>query len=178
MRGVAVAMALAPLAGCTTDGGVADTDRAAAERWVEREQAPIGAKPVALWYANGSAGSALCGEIEAPATIRDRQATVRYLYDPTLKHPDGHVEMHAGWATVDPATALVVDANRKLFDDLWSRFCAPYAPVTRRLAALTGIDLDLMGVIRQPPRTLGAEELAEQRRYRVRRARELAEELR
>lgn len=134
---VAAAMAmLLQLAACSRAPAVTAEDRAAAEAFVRADQAPLPVRPVALWYASGDPGGMMCGEIEAPPALRDKHATLRYVVD--RKTGVGQVEMHELWITASPISAAALQANRAAFDALWTDYCRPYAPLSRRLAQWFG----------------------------------------
>lgn len=134
-------LALAALPACLTGPEVSPDARAAAEQWAQKDQAPAIIEPVAVWYANGNSSSSICGEIEARAGLGGARKTLRYIYDPNAKRPYGQVEMHEGWMATSVATTALLDANRKIFDGMWTEHCADAAPIRRRLATSIGIDL-------------------------------------
>lgn len=109
--------------------------RADAERFVREDQAPLITRPVALWYAGGTPGDLMCGEIEASLLLSSKHATLRYIYSDRPESSWGQVEMHELMVTASPATQMIINANRVAFDDLWRNYCLPNAPFTRRIAA-------------------------------------------
>ena len=130
---VLVLLALLQLAACSNSNvDVATADREAAEAFLRADQAPLPVKPVSMWYATGQSGGMVCGEIEAPAALKSKQSTLRYVSD----RNDGvqQIEMHKMWAASDPTGESILQANRNAFDNLWANYCEPYAPFSRRIA--------------------------------------------
>jgi hypothetical protein len=174
MMRIVCAILLVLLPGCTAGGGVDLAERAKAERWVRHDQLPNSVTPLAIWHANGLPGGALCGEIEAPEMLKPQHATLRYVYD---TNGAAQVEKHEGWITLSGTSQALLDTNRRLFDQLWANHCADHAPFQRRLAAWTGIDLDLMGVTGQAPLDPSVDELRAEMREREKRLNEYVEEV-
>lgn len=177
MRRAGMMVLALALGACGNASEVTPAERAAAERWVTHEQMPLSTRPVALWHASDLPNGLLCGEIEAPAMLRDKRATLRYLYDQSGKRPWGQIEMHEGMITFSAVTQSLIDMNRGTFDNLWATSCAPYAPLLRRIAATTGIDADALGVARQAPRARTAAELVDEIEARKRQVDEMEKAL-
>lgn len=141
MRSLLIVSAALALPSCSSAPAVAPAERKAAEQWVTRDQGVDAGRPVALWYANGTPGELLCGVVEAPAKLRGRHPTLRYVYEARPGRPNGQLEMHDGWLAAGTVAQSLLAQNQMIFNDTWTRFCAPYAPFTRKVSTLTGINL-------------------------------------
>jgi hypothetical protein len=136
LMALALVAMLVQLAGCSSSAQVTPADRDAALAFVRNDQAPLKVKPVAMWYASDEPGSMVCGEIEAPPALGHKHDTLRYVVD--RKTGVRQVEMHELWITASPVSAAALQANRAAFDALWTDYCRPYAPLSRRLAQWFG----------------------------------------
>jgi hypothetical protein len=124
------------LAGCSGPP-VAAREVSVVDAWVRKEQLPARTEPVAMWYGDGNVDGAVCGEIVAPEALREERPTLRFVYGPPRIYRGGQVELHEGWQATGIARTTL-EANRTMFNTLWNDHCAAAAPLSRRLAALTG----------------------------------------
>ena len=89
---------------------------------------PLGPKDIeveGMWHMRGDPdASMICGEFKAPEALRSQRATLRFIDDPQTKFVQ--VEYHELWVG-NPQTMVLVEANRRIFDDLWAKHCAPFS---------------------------------------------------
>lgn len=135
MRTVLPIVLAVAVSGCGPTSVVTSADRRATEAWVAREMAPQSGEIVGLWHSNDLDEGMLCGEIDAPPERGNGPKPLHFVYDPKNPKFGGQIEFDKAWAPVSGGSSPVLDANRAIFNDLWAKYCAPYAPLRRRIAS-------------------------------------------
>lgn len=118
------------LSACSKTLEVDDAARRKAEVYITKEN---GGAPslnfIAAWRARAEEDGLVCGEFESPPILKPTRAKLRYYFDAARNY--GQVEMHEMW--VGPQNSMwIVEQNRALFNDMWARSCAPFAPFKSR----------------------------------------------
>lgn len=121
--------ALGCLAGCSSSVTIEGAERKRIQQLVEREfgyDAPLRFGP--LWRTGGNTDSdQLCGEFTSPAEFNGDPPKLRYLFDGRVMRVN--LELHRLWVTASPATKMMMDGNRALFDRIWQQHCEPHRPM-------------------------------------------------
>lgn len=91
---------------------------------------PLGPRDIqvqGMWHMRGDKSfSGVCGEFAAPEALKPKRETLRFIDDPGTKFVQ--VEYHELWVG-NPQTMIIVEANRKIFDQLWDEHCAPFSTI-------------------------------------------------
>lgn len=125
--GLALLMLL-QLAACNKAVAVEPALRQQIEQSVTREygyRSPL--QFGSIWRSSGEKDNFLtCGVFAAPPEFGGDPARLRFVYDVPRHH--SQVEMHRFWVTGSAVSQAVIDMNRRAFDDLWTKWCAPFEP--------------------------------------------------
>ncbi|MEA3018413.1 MAG: hypothetical protein QOI38_3135 [Sphingomonadales bacterium] len=86
-----------------------------------------------LWLADyGAADGVVCGRLDLPRPLQGGE-DLRFVYEDRSRH--GQIE----WRDVltgGPPAALLLEQNRRIFDELWARNCAPAEPRASWIAGI------------------------------------------
>lgn len=118
------------IGGCKPTASVDTGLSARVKERVFRDQAgPHGPKDIQIidmWHARSDKDfSMICGEISAPPELKRFRDTLRFVDDPDTGFVQ--VEYHELW-TGAPTSMAIIQANREVFDTLWTEHCAPFQP--------------------------------------------------
>ena len=130
MKKFVLIMCAVGVAGCSPVAEVTGSKRQEITDEVLKEYAgPLGPSSInvtGMWHSNGDPSfSMICGEFEAPEALKGIRDSLRFIDDPDTKVVQ--VEYHELWVSAGGDMSLI-EANRRIFNQLWDNHCAPYAP--------------------------------------------------
>lgn len=125
---ILLVLMLLQLAACGESIAIGEPVRKQIKEAVAREygyRTPL--KFGAIWSAGAMEDSVTaCGVFASPPEFGGNPARLRFIYDITRHYTQ--IEMHRLWVTDSAVSQAVMGIHRQAFDDLWTKWCAPFEP--------------------------------------------------
>ena len=115
-------LALTCLSACSNSEPLDSGTEAEVKAYFANDRTSSHLRVASSWRADAIATSTVCGKMAPDAD----GAEPRFVYDPQGKY--GQVSLPSGTIGENDATDTLIAKNREIFDDLWRKHCAPFAP--------------------------------------------------